>query len=111
VNFPDLIKDPADIVLYTMDWTSRLSALPQIGSPPAAPKIASAVISVNGDCLVVDETTYPSTGVLKLQVSGGSDTGFTGDPQIATLSQVTVVATLSDGEIFSRSFNVIERHM
>ena len=111
MNFPDLIKDPADVVIYTMDWMSRLSALPKAGSPPAAPKIESSVISVNGDCTVADRTTYPSTGVLTLQVSGGSDTGFTGDPQIATLSQVTVVATLNDGEVFSRSFNVIERHM
>lgn len=105
MNFPDLIKDPADVVNYTMDWTTRLAAL------SGSPKISSIAITVNGDCTVVDKTgTYPATA-LTLQVSGGSDTGFTGDPQIATLSVVTVVATLSDGEVFSRSFNVVERQM
>lgn len=102
MNFPDLIKDPADIVNYTMDWTSRL---------PTAAQIQSIAITVNGDCAVVDKTgTYP-TKSLTLQVSGGNDTGFTGDPQIATLSIVTVVATLTDQEVFSRSFNVRERQM
>ncbi len=46
-----------------------------------------------------------------LLVSGGSDTGWTGDPQTATLSVVTVVVTCTDGQIFSRSFNVVERNM
>lgn len=101
MNFPDLVKDPADTINYTMDWSSRL---------PSGVKVASAAIQVNGDCTVVDKTTYPATA-LTLQVSGGSDTGWTGDPQIATLSVVTVVATWSDGEILSRSFNVVERNM
>lgn len=102
MNFPDLIKDPADVVLYSMDWTGRM---------PGTAKIQMIAVEVNGDCLVADKTaSYPAT-ILSLQVSGGSDTGFTGDPQIATLSVVTVVATLTDGEIFSRSFNVVERQM
>lgn len=101
MNFLDLVKDPADIVNYTMDWTSRLSG---------SAKIASGEIQVNGDCAVVDKTTYPAS-ILTLQVAGGSSTGWTGDPQLATLSVVTVVATLSDGEVFSRSFNVVERNL
>lgn len=102
--FPDLIKDPADVVNYQMDWTTRLAQL------AGSPKIASIAISVNGDCAVADKTVYPAT-VLTLQVSGGSSMGWTGDPQIATLSVVTVVATLSDGEVLSRAFNVVERQM
>ncbi len=101
MNFPDCIKDPADVVLYPMDWSSRL---------PAGVLVASASISVNGDCTVVDKTTYPAP-VLALWISGGSDTGWTGDPQIATLSVVTVTATWSDDEVLARSFNVVERNM
>lgn len=107
MKFPDLTKDPADVVTYTMDWTSRLA---QLGSP--APTIKSLQsISVNGDCQVADKTTgYPNVSVLSLQVSGGSDFGWTGDPQIANLSVVTVQVLLSDGQtVLSRSFNVVER--
>jgi hypothetical protein len=100
--FPDLTKDPADVANYTMDWTSRL---------PAGVKIASIVTKVNGDIVVVDRTpSYPAT-VLTLQVSSGSSIGWTGDPQISALSVVTVIATCADGEIFSRSFNVIVRSL
>lgn len=104
MNFPDLVKDPADILPYSMDWTNRLPGSAQIAS------IASP-IQVNGDCTVVDATASYPAKVLTLTVSGGSDTGFTGDPQIATLSVVTVVATLDDGSRMSRSFNVIERQL
>lgn len=107
MKFPDLTKDPYDTVPYTMDWTTRLAALPgnlQIKSITA--------ISVNGDCTVVDKTgSYPAS-VLSLQVNGGSDFGWTGDPQIANLSVVTVQVLLSDNVTqLSRSFNVIERQM
>lgn len=102
MNFLDCIKDPADIVNYTMDWASRL---------PSGVKIQSIAVTVNGDCTVADKTaSYPAT-VLTLQISGGSDTGWTGDPQIGTLSVVSVTATFSDGEIWSRSFNVVERQL
>lgn len=101
MNFPDCVKDPADTIKYAMDWSSRL---------PSGVEVAAAVVQVNGDCTVVDNTAYPAT-VLLMMISGGSDTGWTGDPQLATLSVVTVVATWSDGEILSRSFNVIERNM
>lgn len=101
MNFPDCVKDPADVVNYPMDWSSRL---------PVGVNVVSSVVQVNGDCTVADNTTYPAS-VLMLRISGGSDTGWTGDPQTATLSVVTVVATWSDGEVLSRSFNVIERNM
>ena len=98
--FPDLIKDPADVANYTMDWTSRL---------PAGVKISSITTKVNGDITLVDKTpSYPAT-VLTLQVAGGSSIGWTGDPQIAALSVVAVTVTCTDGEIFSRSFNVVTR--
>lgn len=103
MNFPDLTKDPADVVTYTMDWTTRLTALP--GSPQIA---AITSINVNGDCTVSDKTgTYPAS-VLKLQVAGGSGFGWTGDPQISNLSIVTVLVELTDGSALSRSFNVKE---
>ena len=96
--FPDLVKDPADVASYTMDWTSRL---------PSGVQVSSIRIAVNGDITVVDKTpSYPAT-VLILQVSGGSSIGYTGDPQISALSVVTVVVTCGDGEVFSRSFNVV----
>jgi hypothetical protein len=98
--FPDLIKDPADIVNYTMDWTSRL---------PTGVKISSIATKVNGDVTVLDKTASYPASVLTLQVSSGSSIGWTGDPQIAVLSVVTVTVTLTDGELFSRSFNVVER--
>jgi hypothetical protein len=99
-SFPDLVKDPADVALYAMDWTSRL---------PAGVTIASIKVSVNGDVVVIDRTAVYPASVLSLLVSGGGGFGFTGDPQIGALSVVTVVVTCSDGEIFSRSFNVIAR--
>lgn len=101
MNFPDLIKDPADIVPYAMDWSSRL---------PSGKRITGIVVQVNGDCAVTDGTAYPATA-LALTVAGGSDTGFTGDPQVATLSVVTIVAQIEGGLVMSRSFNVIERQM
>lgn len=105
MKFPDLTKDPYDVVAYTMDWTARLAEL------PGAPQIKSiAAISINGDCAVVDKTAQYPTLVLSLQVSGGSDFGWTGDPQIANLSIVTVQVLLSDNVTqLSRSFNVIEK--
>jgi len=102
MNFPDLIKDPADVVFYPMDWTSRL---------PSGVQIASIGISVNGDCQVTDSTPSYPTAVLKLKVAGGSSMGWTGDPQSSTLSVVTVIATMADGEVMSRSFDVVERQM
>lgn len=102
MNFPDCIKDPADVLKYTMDWTSRL---------PSGVQIRSISIAVNGDCAVVDDTASYPASVLTLQISGGSDTGWTGDPQIASLSIVTVIATFTDSEIWSRSFSVIDRQM
>lgn len=97
-TFPDLVKDPADVVNYTMDWTSRL---------PTGVKIVSSVVTVNGDITVTDKTSYGG-GVtsLTLQVSGGSGFGFTGDNDIADFSVVSIAVTLADGEIMSRSFNV-----
>ncbi len=96
MKFPDLIKDPADTIDYTMDWTSRLGGR----------RIASAEILINGNNGVVDRTEYPASA-LTLRVSGGDSFGWTGDPQIGSLAVVTVVATLSDGQIWSRSFNVV----
>ena len=99
-GFPDLVKDPADVVDYTMDWTSRM---------PAGKQIQSISTAVNGDCTITDRTAAYPASVLTLRIAGGSSFGWTGDPAISLLSVVTVVATLTDGEILSRSFNVIER--
>lgn len=104
MNFPDLTKDPADVVPYVMDWTTRLAAL------PGTPQIQSiASITVNGDVAVADKTASYPTAVLTLQVSGGSSFGWTGDPQISNLSVVTVAVNLAGGLTLSRSFNVKEQ--
>ncbi len=101
MNFPDMIKAMDDVLVYSMDWTSRLAS---------GTKIESADITINGDVTIDDKTTYPDT-VLKLQVSGGMDMGFTGDPQLTQLHVITVLAHLSDGGQMARSFNVRVRQM
>lgn len=103
MDFPDLVKDPADVVDYTMDWASRL---------PAGTRILSATSVVNGDCVIDDRTVYTGgVTALTLRITRGTDTGFTGDPQIATLSVVSVTVQLDNGEVRARSFHVIEREM
>lgn len=97
--FPDLVKDSVDVASYAMDWASRL---------PAGVLIASATFTVNGDVAVTDVTAYPAA-VLLLRVAGGWASGWTGDPQASVLSVVTARAVLGDGQVLSRSFNVIER--
>ena len=101
-DFPRLLKDPADSVLYSMDWTDRL---------PLGVTIISAAIAVTlGDVTALDQTIYGSgVTALSILVSGGWGYPSTGDPQVARQSRVTAKVTLTDGEILSRSFDVICR--
>ncbi len=91
-----------DVDIYTMDWGG-------LGYLNSGEHINSATIDVNGDVTIADQTNYSGNPTaIKLQITGGIDIGWTGDPLIAQLSVVTVTVVTSAGRTLARSFNVRE---
>jgi hypothetical protein len=91
--FEDLVKAPNDVVNHALDWTPAVPA-------GAASPIPTPVYSIDngGDVMVtrISEDGLTST----VQLAGGTDQSYT---------VVRAELTLPDGELISRTFNVLVR--